>query len=64
MKKYLPEMLAVLVVVMAFLVLVHQHFGLGQGWFNRREAKTHEAAAMVLVSGGIGIVVGKYLGKI
>ena len=64
MKKYLPEMLAALLVVLAFVVLAHQHFGLGLGWFNRGEAKTHESAAMVLVSGGIGIVVGKYLGKI
>ena len=64
MKKYLPEIFGALLVVLAFVVLAHQHFGLGQGWFNRREAKTHEAAAMVLVSGGIGVVIGKYLGKI
>jgi hypothetical protein len=64
MKRYLPEMLAVLLVILAFLALAHQHFGRGEGWFNYKEAKTHEAAAMVLVSGGIGIVIGKYLGKI
>jgi uncharacterized membrane protein YjfL (UPF0719 family) len=64
MKKYLPEIFGVFLFGVAFLVLFHQYYRVGAGWFNVKEIKNHEAVAVMLVSGGIGVIIGKYLGKI
>jgi len=64
MRKYLPELFGIFLFGLAFLVLFHQYYRVGAGWFHVSEVKNHEAAALVFVSLGIGVISGKYLGKI
>jgi hypothetical protein len=63
MSKYVPEILGVLLFGLAFLLLLKQYTS-GEGWFDLSEIQNHESAALVLVSGGVGLIVGKYLGKL
>ena len=50
MDNHLPEILAVVFCILAFLLLVQQRFMLHEGWFNLRQVVNHESAFFVMIS--------------
>ncbi len=64
MKKYVPEILAVLSLCSAMLVLVHQQLtSTCDTWFHFQEIHSHEVLASFCVVAAVALVIGKYLGK-
>jgi hypothetical protein len=64
MKKFIPEMLAVLALVAAVLVLVVQRIVTDcDRWFKFEDIHNYETLASFFVVGGVALVIGKYLGK-
>jgi hypothetical protein len=65
MKKYVPEILAVLSLCSAVLVLVlEQLTSACPIFFHFEEIHSHEALASFLIVGGVALIIGKYLGKL
>jgi hypothetical protein len=63
MKSRIPEILAGLSIVIAILLVFHQQWVHGF-WFHWRDALQHESAEACFVALAIGLVLGKYLGRL
>ena len=63
MKNRLPEILAVILLILAVLGLIHQQLTSSDVWFHFRQLKNHETIVACCVVGAIALVVGKYLGR-
>jgi hypothetical protein len=62
--RFLPEILAVIMVVLAILGLVHQQLTTSDVWFHLGQLRNHETIIACCIVGAVALVVGKYLGKI
>lgn len=64
MKKFIPEILAGLAVIVAVLVLVQRQLtSTCPIWFHIEEITSYEVAASFCVIAAVFIIIGKYLGK-
>ncbi len=63
MKSYLPEILAMVSIIIAVLGLIHQQLVSNDVWFHFHQLKNHETIISCLLALAIGLVAGKYLGK-
>ena len=64
MKKYLPEILAVVLICLAVLVLVYQRVATSCTiWFHVSDIMSYEVAASFCVVAAIAVVISKYLGR-
>jgi hypothetical protein len=65
MKKFVPEILALLLLGAAVAVLVRQQVVTHcPTFFHLEEIHSYEALASFLVVGGVALVIGKYLGRL
>lgn len=64
MKNFIPEILAVVLVVLAIVGLIHQQLTTSDVWFHFGQLRNHETIVACCIVGAVALVVGKYLGKI
>ena len=64
MLKRLPEILALLFILIAVFLTIHQEIYSDDGWFNIRQMWHHETLITVFVFGAVCFIAGKYLGRI
>ena len=62
-KKRLPEILAVILLILAVLGLIHQQLTSNDVWFHFHQLKNHETIVACCIVGAIALVAGKYLGR-
>ena len=62
--KWIIEILAGLAFLVGVFGLVHQRFITNAGWFVMTDFLTHEAAIAMAFTAVVGLLVGKYLGKL
>jgi hypothetical protein len=62
MKKFIPEILAGLSVLIVILLLFHQRLVHGF-WFRWYDSWHHESVEACFVALAVGLLLGKYLGK-
>jgi hypothetical protein len=62
-KTRLPEILAVILLILAALGLIHQHVVLNDSWFSFYQLKNHETIVSCCIVAAIALITGKYLGK-
>jgi uncharacterized membrane protein len=62
-KQRIPEILAVILLVLAFLGLVHQQLVSNDVWFHYQQLKNHETIVSCFVIAAVALVAGKYLGR-
>jgi len=63
-RNFIPEILAVILVVLAVLGLIHQQLTTNDVWFHLGQLKNHETIVSCCIVGAIALVAGKYLGRI
>jgi len=62
MRSRTPEILAGVLMVIAVVVVLHQHFKYHDIWFDLWQIKNHETLILSCVIAAIALLVGKYLG--
>ena len=64
MIKRLPEAFALIFILIAVSLAIHQQVTSNDRWFNFHQIWHHETLIAVFVFGAVCLIVGKYLGKI
>jgi len=62
--KWLPEILAVILMILAVPGLIHQQYATNDVWFHFHRLKNHETIVSCCVVAAIALVADKYLGKL
>jgi hypothetical protein len=63
MRNRIPEILAVICIILAVAAVLHQHFTTHDYWYDFSEVKNHEAIIACLVVAAVALLVGKHLGR-
>ena len=64
MKNCVPEILVVVLVILAGLSLIHQQLATSDVWFHFGQLKSRETIVACFIVGAIALVAGKYLGRV
>ncbi len=64
MRSYVPEILAVIALILSGSALVFQHFASKGGWFDWPQLWHYETFIVCGVVAAVALVVGKYLGRL
>ncbi len=64
MRNHVPEILAVIALVLALVGLLHQIFTSEEAWFSWQQFWHHEPLIIVCVVAAVALVAGKYLGRL
>ena len=64
MRNRVPEILAVIALVLALVGLLHQIFASTEAWFSWQQFWHHESLIVVCVVAAVALVAGKYLGRL
>jgi hypothetical protein len=60
----IPEILAVIFLLMAIFLTIHQQLFSNDAWFNFQQLWHHETLIACFVFAAVALVLGKYLGRL